>query len=157
MPSRTCKFRGSRTHGRGTKSGRGKGIRGGSGNAGYHKHKYAQVIKYKPDYFGRHGFKRHAANISRSTTLNLSDIEERFEAFRKQGAVKHEGEITVVDLGKLGIDKLLGSGHPSRKMKILVSEASEQAREKIKAAGGEVVLGSEPAEKPEVQESGKGG
>ena len=37
MPSRTKKFRGYRTHGRGKKSGRGAGIIGGHGKAGYGK------------------------------------------------------------------------------------------------------------------------
>ncbi len=40
MPSRTRKFRGLRTHGRGIKAGRGAGKQGGRGNAGLHKYKF---------------------------------------------------------------------------------------------------------------------
>jgi large subunit ribosomal protein L15 len=58
MVSKTRRFRGSRTHGRGHKAGRGKGKRGGFGNAGLHKHKFKWMVKYDPDHFGRHGFKR---------------------------------------------------------------------------------------------------
>ena len=53
MVSRTEKFRGSRTHGRGKKSGRGAGKRGGKGNArfprlaGQHQ---AYTLKQLADY-----------------------------------------------------------------------------------------------------------
>ena len=63
MPSRTKKFRGLRTHGRGKKSGRGAGIIGGHGKAGLGKTKRIQMIKLnkasKHDYYGRHGFKQY--------------------------------------------------------------------------------------------------
>ena len=45
MVSKTDKYRGSRTHGRGKKAGRGAGKRGGKGNAGLLKHKYISIIK----------------------------------------------------------------------------------------------------------------
>ena len=57
MVSKTQKFRGSRTHGRGKKAGRGAGKHGGHGNAGLHKHKYIHMLKFDPMHFGRHGFK----------------------------------------------------------------------------------------------------
>jgi len=60
MVSRTRKLRGSRTHGRGKKHGRGAGGRGGTGNAGLHKHKFKWMIKYDPEHFGPRGFFRHA-------------------------------------------------------------------------------------------------
>src|SRR6266571_3554388 len=52
MVSRTRKLRGSRTHGRGKKHGRGAGGRGGTGMAGLHKHKFKWMIKYDPEHFG---------------------------------------------------------------------------------------------------------
>lgn len=126
MPSRTSKMRGSRTHGRGHKSGRGAGIRGGRGNAGLHKHKYISALKCKDKYFGRRGFKR--PNASAKTTINLSEIEK----FAKRG---------IVDLTGLGYDKLLGKGHISKKLKIKVHEASKKAIEKVAQVGGEIVGG----------------
>ncbi|MEW6070653.1 MAG: uL15 family ribosomal protein, partial [Candidatus Thermoplasmatota archaeon] len=77
MVSRTKKFRGSRTHGRGQKAGRGAGKRGGRGMAGTHKHKYLWVLKYKPDYFGRRGFKRPQKVIKEKKCINLYEIIEK--------------------------------------------------------------------------------
>ena len=139
MVSRTKKFRGSRTHGRGKKAGRGAGLRGGRGNAGLHKHKWISVVKYCPDYFGHHGFKRPQSVVSDKITINLSEVEQSLPALSKDGfAVQKDGKWTV-DLTKLGVDKLLGSGRISTPVSIRVAEASASALEKLKAAGGSVV------------------
>ena len=45
-----------------------------------------------------------------------------------------------VELGKLGFNKLLGDGRISTKFKIKTSFASRLAIEKVKEAGGEVVV-----------------
>ena len=44
-----------------------------------------------------------------------------------------------VNLTEAGIDKLLGNGNIVSKVNVTVSEASESAVEKIKAAGGSIV------------------
>ena len=139
MVSRTKKFRGSRTHGRGRKAGRGAGLRGGRGNAGLHKHKWIFVVKYWPDHFGHHGFKRPQSVVTHKITLNLSEVEQSLPALSKDGyAVQKDGKWTV-DLTKLGVDKLLGSGRISTPISIKVPEASASALEKLKAAGGAIV------------------
>jgi len=139
MVSRTKKFRGSRTHGRGRKAGRGAGLRGGRGNAGLHKHKWISVVKYCPDYFGHHGFKRPQSVVMDKITVNVSEVEQSLPALSKDGfAVQKDGKWTV-DLTKLGVDKLLGSGKISTPISIKVPEASASALEKLKAAGGAVV------------------
>lgn len=135
MPSRTYKFRGHRTHGRGNKSGRGAGIRGGRGNAGLHKHKWIAVNKYRPFHFGRHGFKRPPEVVKEKKTINLQEIEENFENWLKEGKIKEENGIFTLDLRALGIDKLLGKGKISRKMRIIVDECSSKAKEKLEAIG----------------------
>ncbi len=136
MVSRTKKFMGSRTHGRGKKAGRGAGLRGGRGNAGLHKHKWISVVKYCPDYFGHHGFKRPQSVIADKITVNLSEVEQSLTILAKDGfAVQKDGKWTV-DLTKMGIDKLLGSGRISTPISIKVPEASASALEKLKAAGG---------------------
>ena len=110
MVSRTSKFRGSRMHGRGKKAGRGAGLRGGRGNAGLHKHKYISVVKYMPDHFGHHGFKRPQSVVACNRTMNLSELELNIDSLMKEGfAEKKDGRI-IIDLTKAGIDKLLGSG-----------------------------------------------
>ena len=49
MPSRTKKMRGSRTHGRGAKAGRGAGLTGGRGMAGLAKTGKMRMLKYFVD------------------------------------------------------------------------------------------------------------
>ena len=136
MVSRTSKFRGSRTHGRGKKAGRGAGLRGGRGNAGLHKHKWISVVKYCPDYFGHHGFKRPQSVVCHKVTMNLSEVEQALPSMVKDGfAAQKEGKWSV-DLTKMGVDKLLGSGRISTAISVKVAEASATALEKLKSAGG---------------------
>ena len=139
MVSRTSKFRGSRTHGRGKKAGRGAGLRGGRGNAGLHKHKWIWIVKYDPEHFGHHGFKRPQSVVYSKITINLSEIEQSLPSLSRDGfAVEKEGKWTV-DLTKLGVDKLLSSGRISTPLTIRVSEASASAQEKLKKAGGSLL------------------
>jgi large subunit ribosomal protein L15 len=140
MVSRTSKFRGSRTHGRGKKSGRGAGIHGGRGNAGLHKHKYITVVKYMPDYFGHHGFKRPQSVVAQNITINLSELELNLASLKKEGFAEEKSGKTVVDLTKAGIDKLLGSGRISTPLEVIVDSASERAKEKLAAAGGKILV-----------------
>lgn len=139
MVSRTSRFRGSRTHGRGKKAGRGAGLRGGRGNAGLHKHKWIWVVKYDPDHFGRRGFKRPQSVVKDKVTMNLSEVEQALPALAKDGYAEEKGGKWTVDLTKLGVDKLLGSGRASKPMTVRVAEVSASAEEKLKQAGGTLV------------------
>src|SRR3989454_8864250 len=76
MVSRTRKLRGSRTHGRGKKHGRGAGGRGGTGMAGLHKHKFKWMIEYDPEHFGPRGFFRHAQPRP-TNSIDLEDLAHR--------------------------------------------------------------------------------
>jgi large subunit ribosomal protein L15 len=122
------------THGRGKKAGRGAGLRGGRGNAGLLKHRYTYMVKYMPDHFGKHGFKRPQSILKKDKTINVGELEEKFPGKKE------------IDLEKEGFDKLLGSGNLKSKMKIKVNSASEKAIEKIKEKGGEVILPEIPKE-----------
>jgi large subunit ribosomal protein L15 len=128
IKEKTKKYRGSRTHGRGKKAGRGAGLRGGRGNAGLHKHKYMHMIKYMPDHFGRYGFKRPQELIKEERAINVGLLEEKFPDKIK------------IDLEKEGFDKLLGSGTISKALTIKVPKASKRAIEKIESKGGKVIL-----------------
>lgn len=139
MPSRTKKFRGTRTHGRGKKAGRGAGLRGGTGNAGLHKHKVMMMLKYDPDHFGRHGFKRPQEVVSAKITMNVGDVQEGIDKLLADGYAQKKGDRTVVDLTKMGVDKLLGFGQVSQRLEIVVSESSAKAKEKVQGAGGSIV------------------
>ncbi len=129
MPSRTRKFRGSRTHGRGVKAGRGAGKQGGRGNAGLHKYKFKSMLIYAPDHFGRHGFKPQIVTHHAST--NVGDLDRRLPEFERAGAVRREGETLVLDLSLVDIDRLLGTGTSQHKWKIYVEHASERAKAKV--------------------------
>src|SRR5207253_9688239 len=139
MVSRTRKLRGSRTHGRGKKHGRGAGGRGGTGNAGLHKHKFKSMIKYDPYHFGRHGFTRHA-QMHPVTAIDLEDLARRLAEFEAAGHATKDNSRIHVDLTAAGIDKLLGSGRVAVAMRITVAKASEAALATVADDGGEVVL-----------------
>lgn len=147
MVSRTKKFRGSRTHGKGKKHGRGHGDRGGTGNAGLHKHKFKWMLIYDPDHFGAHGFNRHVPGVRPKTYVNVGDIEARLQEFASKGAAQQTEQGYRVDLSMLGIEKLLGDGRTGLPLEIIVAEASASAKGKIEAAGGKVVTTVQENEK----------
>ena len=127
MVSRTNKFRGSRYHGRGKKSGRGAGKRGGRGNAGINKHRLLTRLKYMPRHWGMHGFNRHPSLRKVNISINLQELQD----------MEH-GD--TVNLGELGYDKLLGKGKMNRAMNIIVAKASAHAISKVESAGGTVTI-----------------
>lgn len=132
VKNKTKKFRGSMTHGRGKKAGRGAGLRGGRGMAGINKHKVVTKILIeratgKP-YWGRVGFKRPQSVVKANTVVNVGRLAEDFPG---------QSEI---DLGAAGIDKLLGAGNVGTALKVTVAQASPSAIGKIEAAGGSVTV-----------------
>lgn len=135
MTIRSRKFRGRRTHGRGVKAGRGKGKRGGSGNAGGHKHRWIATVKYVPGHYGVHGFKRPVTAGRGVKSINVGDIERMFPTRVGKGDLSGK----EVDLEAAGIQKLLGSGRISVPVVIRVARASPRARAKVEAAGGKVI------------------
>ncbi len=135
---RSRKFRGKRTHGRGHKAGRGAGLRGGRGNAGLHKHKYMKLLKDHPDHFGGHGFKRHPSLTRSKKSINIAEVEEKLGEFLEKGIAEKQKETIKLDLGSIGVDKLLGKGTVRSKLTIIVPEASSKAQSKIEEAGGAV-------------------
>ena len=126
--------RGHHTHGWGSKKKhRGAGNRGGRGMAGTGKRGDALKTLYWKDkkYFGKHGFKKKGVK-KEVKVINIGDIEENLNRFLEKG--------DAIDLGGFGYNKLLGKGRIRSKLKIKVDSASSKAVEKIKKAGGEVVL-----------------
>ena len=139
MPSRTKKFRGLRTHGRGIKAGRGAGKQGGRGNAGLHKYKFKSMLIYAPDHFGRHGFVRPNDVRKDVSSINVGQLDGFAPFLEAAGALRREGDALVADLSKAGIDRLLGGGSSTRTWRVTVGYATRHAREKV------TVLGPEPA------------
>jgi len=133
------KNRGSRSHGRGVKKGRGAGERGGRGKAGLGKHKWPSLAKEDPDYFGPKGFSRPQQLVKEEEVINIYQIEEALDDFIEMGFAEKDGGTYEVDLDRAGFDKLLSKGNPTKELKIKVSNSSEKAKEKIEEAGGELI------------------
>ncbi|MBW2970580.1 uL15 family ribosomal protein [Candidatus Woesearchaeota archaeon] len=137
--------RGSGTHGWGSKKKhRGAGSRGGRGASGTGK----KCESRKPSiwkntrFLGKYGFKRNVVTED-INTINISMIEAKLNSYLNTELVQKEKDIYKVNLEKLGYNKLLGSGRVSKKFEIVAKYASKSAVEKVKAAGGEVVLPAE--------------
>ncbi|MGP8073282.1 MAG: uL15 family ribosomal protein [Thermoplasmata archaeon] len=131
MPSRTRKFRGLRTHGRGIKAGRGAGKQGGRGNAGLHKYKFKSMLIYAPDHFGRHGFQRPPKIVAHPTSVNVGELDRLVPVLEAAGAVVRVGETLVADLTKAGYDRLLGGGSTPNSWRVFVAHATKHAGEKV--------------------------
>lgn len=131
------KQRGSRTYGWGqTGQHRGAGRRGGRGATGYGKHKWTITVKYKPNYFGKHGF--HAVAESAVKAINVGELHDVSERLLSERTAKQEEKDVTLDLESLGYDKLLGKGKISRPLIVKVKEYSKKAAEKVEAAGGRI-------------------
>jgi len=138
MPSRSKKFRGLRTHGRGKKAGRGAGIIGGHGNAGLGKHEKLHMLKYDRDHFGRRGFKRPQCMVRANATINVGELGEQIDKYVTMGFAVKKGDAYDINLTDAGIDKLLGNGDITIKANVTVLQTSAQAKEKVEAAGGKI-------------------
>lgn len=128
------KMRGSNTHGRGKKAGRGAGLRGGRGRAGAHKHRRVMLqqkggkhahMAAKP--WGKHGF-HSVSRTPEDVTINVRDLPGRFPGLQE------------IDLTAAGFTKLLAAGRVEASVTVRVEKATKSAVEKIEAAGGKVVL-----------------
>lgn len=131
------KLRGSKSHGWGAKKKhRGSGNKGGRGMAGTGKRadqKKSFILKFiGNDYFGKKGFhSRKKVGLS----LNIKDLEKNIDKLTTK-----EGNVHIFDVKKKGYKRLLSMGEVKNKFKIIGS-CSAKAKEKIEAAGGEVLDG----------------
>lgn len=127
------KMRGHQNHGWG-KHHRGKGNKGGCGNAGRGKRSDHKKRSYMHIKLGKYGFTSHA--VSADYGINLKQVEDKLDTWIAQGLAEVKDGLVHVDLGKMGFTKLLGTGKLTRKLKISVPKASKKAQEKIAALGG---------------------
>ena len=140
------RLRGSRTHGWGqVGQHRRTGAKGGSGMAGLHKHKWSYLVKYAPDHFGRNRFRPpNSQKVKR--WANVEDL----------GSFPRSSEGNI-DLGSMGYQKLLGNGKPPGAFTVRVPIATPAAIEKIKAAGGSVIIGRGNSSSNSVKEKSDSG
>jgi len=146
---KVTKYRAHTTHGGGhRKKRRGAGSRGGRGNAGSGKRAGQKVAGIKESRLGRTGFKpRRDAKAIKTVAVGYF-TSDRIEKLLKSEKVTKEGDFVLLDLKKLGYDKLLATGSIKNKLKIKVSQFSARAAEKVKAAGGEIISEEASVEEP---------
>jgi len=123
------RFRGRRTYHGSHKKARGGGSRGGRGRAGLHKHKWSYVVKYEPEHFGKHGFKRPPEVVKEVKTVNLKELDR----------IAKEKNLDRLNVSELGYEKVLGTGKISRPLVVEAKIFSKQAVKKIEGSGGKAV------------------
>ncbi len=117
------------------------GSRGGRGAAGLGKHKWTWTIKYAPSWFGKRGFTPPRIRVGYApVTINVGNLQELIEEMRIRKTLSLEEGKPLVNLEAMGIHKLLGEGRISEPVKVIVPMASREAIEKIREAGGEIIL-----------------
>ncbi|MCE5213194.1 MAG: 50S ribosomal protein L15 [Methanobacterium sp.] len=135
------KMRGSRTIGGGcSKKRRGAGHRGGRGMAGGHKHMWSWIVKYDPQHYGKYGFKRPQKTIYKFKPINLDFLDEKLDELVSKGLASEENGKIVVDVTKMGYNKVLGKGKITRSVVIKSPKFSQSAIDKIEDAGGEASI-----------------
>jgi large subunit ribosomal protein L15 len=130
--------RGERSYHGSHKKWRGAGSRGGHGNAGMHKHKWSYTLKYEPDHFGKRGFRPIVTKEIR--TINLKDLDQLTDKLLEKKLAEKEGDKIKIDLGKIGYDKLLGSGRATKPLVVEAKYFSKQAIKKLEDASGKAVV-----------------
>lgn len=125
------------SHGRGArKKGKGKGHHGGKGMSGTGKRAGQKVTLitslYGHSYFGKQGITSRGTARDKRKRINLRDIEKNLGKYGKKSGEKWE-----VNLGEY---KILGDGEVKNKLVIKAKEASKSAIDKVKSAGGQIIL-----------------
>ncbi len=138
--------RGMGTHGGGARKKRKKsGHRGGAGMSGSGKradHKKTLITKrYGHSYFGKQGITSRKSKKDKRKRINLRDIESSLERYIKKGIAKKTEKGFEINLEDY---KILNSSKEytlKNKLIIKAKEASKSVIEKVKKAGGEIILG----------------
>ena len=142
MKKRIKRIRGTRTCGGGShKKRRGKGSRGGIGNAGAYDVHVVRSLK-RGIVKGKRGSVPHQHTRSDDKAVNVGDLEEMLEELLAQGKAKEQGGGIYLDAHELGIPKLLGKGEVTKKLVLKADKISKTAKEKIERVGGVVEVKS---------------
>ena len=135
---KTRKMRGSRTHGYGRVGQHRDAGSKGQRKVGRHKHLWSYVTAHEPDYFGKKGFTSPQSLKRKENPINIKQLNELVV---KAPDEKNEMQI---NLTQMGYTKLLGAGKLTKPLIITVSSYSKTAAEKVKKAGGQILV--EPQE-----------
>lgn len=104
---------------------RGSGMRGGYGRAGAMDHMF---MKYYETMKRKKGFVRKPLS-RKQRVINIGELD------RLLGRAERKGDKLVLDIVKLGYEKLLGGGNAPKNVEVLASSWSKRAEEKMLAAG----------------------
>jgi large subunit ribosomal protein L15 len=135
---KTRKMRGSRTHGYGRVGQHRDAGSKGQRKVGRHKHLWSYVVAHEPDYFGKKGFTSPQSLKRRENPINIKQLNELVVK-----APDKTNEMQI-NLTQMGYTKLLGAGKLTKPLIITVSSYSKTAAEKVKKAGGQILV--EPQE-----------
>ncbi len=134
--SKRKKYRGSGTHGSGSKKKRrGAGSRGGRGKGGQKHRKF----KYMKEKGKKKGFKRPVAVRKTKKGINIKELEQKLDELVDIGAAEQKDDGFKVNLKQAGYDKLLGSGKITQKLEVEAEDFSEGAKEKLEETGGSAI------------------
>lgn len=125
------------THGTGCRKNKRKsGQKGGCGMAGSGKRadqKKTLITKlYGNSYFGKQGVTSRKTKRDTRQRINVGEISKNIEKYGKKSGDKYEVNMPEY--------KILGDGEVNVKMIIKCLEASKSAIEKVKKAGGEIIV-----------------
>jgi large subunit ribosomal protein L15 len=142
MKRKIKRIRGTRTCGGGShKKRRGKGSKGGVGNAGAYDVHVVRSLKMGI-VKGKRGSAQHPRGRREDTVMNIGELEERLEELLEQGKAEPKGDSIYLDAQELGVEKLLGKGTVTKKLILKANKISKTAREKIEQVGGVVEVES---------------
>ena len=154
FPKKIRKKRGTRTvgYGRvgqhrktGQRAGRGKTTQWKKSMKSYYL-KQKELGFPDPDWeMGKRGFKRpqDMVRLSKINAINVKDLDYKIEKLVDEKKATKSGKAYTINLEHINIQKVLGRGKINKKVNVTVKKASEQAIEKIEAAGGKVTILSE--------------
>jgi large subunit ribosomal protein L15 len=127
----------------------------GGRNVGKHKHLWSYVLRYEPDYFGKHGFKTPESITGKSnpTTINITQIDQIIEKQTRMKIIAKKRGKPYLDLTSLGYQKLLAKGTLTKPAIIKINTWSESAAKKIEEAGGQLIGTAKGPEEPEHSET----
>jgi large subunit ribosomal protein L15 len=104
-------------------------------NVGRHKHLWSYVLRYEPEYFGKKGFVSSKSLREKENVINIKRLDEIAGRF----STEKEGKM-FIDLESLGYTKLLGTGKIAKSLVVKVTSCTKSAAEKIKEAGGQILM-----------------
>jgi len=89
--------------------------------------------------YGKNGF--HHDQQTLVEAIDIGVLDESIERLVAAGIARKDGDLYVLDMASLGVDKVLGSGRVTHKMNISAQAFSETAKVKIEAVGGQALSG----------------